>query len=298
MMELHEQSGIHWFESVWMLKRYLGNTNVVYRNVMTYAMGYFMLYKLNEDTFPLNDSPILIRPNTIMVALSPRLLLEIDRTRNNIPHDCCISNYIPQDKLEEFRRRTIGNTFREIIFDSPKLLEEWRSTEEFADRHALMSNVKSYNAVVAQHADSEIWRFNAHSDRGPDVSAPTLVGPCNVLLYANAPQEISAENVVRIDFKNEDGRPSTCVPVFTDFDFAQKFLTALGDSANGMTIHQVGSLNQLGSLLGDLQNGQTTHVHFNAMPPGTASPDPVPIGEVIERLNLARAHTECIRPNV
>jgi|SRR5882672_10773863 len=154
------------------------------------------------------------------------------------------------------------------------------------------------NAVVAQHSGSEIWRFNAHSDRGPTGPAPELVGPCSVLLYAGAPNEISARNVVQIDFADKDGFRGTCVPLFTDSEFAKKFLAATGDIANGMTISEVGTLEKLGSLLGNLRRAHTTHVHFNAMPPGNASPDPVQIDEVIDRVNLAKAHAECIRPNV
>src|SRR5206468_3911583 len=115
------------------VKAVLDDHDVLFQHVMTYALGYFKLYKLAKDTFPLNDSPVLLKPKSIMVALSPRLLLEIDRTRNNIPHDCCISNYIEHDKLEEFRRRTIANTFREIIFGTATLLEEWCSTKEFIE---------------------------------------------------------------------------------------------------------------------------------------------------------------------
>jgi hypothetical protein len=287
MMQLHKEAGLHWFESVLMLKQYLGNHDVLFQHVMTYAMGYFRLYKLAKDTFPLNDSPILIKPRSIMVALSPRLLLEIDRTRNNIPHDCSVSNYLPADTLEEFRRRTIANTFREIIFGSPTLLENWRKTNEFADRHALMSNVKSYNAVVAKHAGREIWKINAYSDREEDGTVPIGIGPGMVLLQPGAHQEAIAENVVRVDFYVEAAGPGILVPLFTEAEFAEKFLAALGERAKGMTVFQLGTLHDLENLLVDLQKAGTTHVHFNAMPPGSASAEPVPIDEVIARVRLA-----------
>jgi hypothetical protein len=282
MMQLDKEAGIHWFESVLMLKQYLGNHDVLFQHVMTYASGYFTLFKLAEDTFPLNDSPILIKPKSIMVALSPRLLLEIDRTRNNIPHDCCISNFIRPEKLEEFRRRTIGNTFREIIFGDPALLEEWRSTPDFAKRHALMANVKSYNAVVTKYAGREIWRINAHSDHD-DESAPIVIGPCWVLLHPGVPHETIPENVVRIDF-GTDGCRGSLIPLFTDPEFAGRFIASFGERAKGMTIFQPVTLCDLECLLMALKQAGTTHVHFNAMPPGSPSPEPVPIGEVIASL--------------
>ncbi len=150
-----------------------------------------------------------------------------------------------------------------------------------------MSKVKSYNAVVAQYAGGEIWRINAYSDGESAGPTPTVIGPCSVLLYPGVPQEAISSNVVRIDFIVEDGRPGTLVPLFTDSEFAEKFLTALGESAKGMTIFEVGTLVELGSLLVDLHKARITHVHFNAMPPGSASPEPVPIGEVIDSLSLA-----------
>jgi hypothetical protein len=285
MMQLHKEAGIRRFESVLMLKHYLGNHDVLFQHVMTYATGYFTLYKLDEDTFPLNDSPILIKPKSIMVALSPRLLLEIDRTRNNIPHECSISNFIRPEKLEEFRRRTICNTFREIIFGSPDLLEEWRRTTDFANRHSLIANVKSYNAVVTKYAGREIWRINAYSDHA-DEPPPTVIGPCWVLLYPDVPQKAIAANVVRIDFA-AGGRRGTLVPVFTDPEFAQKFITTMGERANGMTAFRPTTLRDLEGLLAELQRARTTHVQFNVMPPGLPSPEPVPIAEVIASLAVA-----------
>jgi hypothetical protein len=287
MMQLHKQAGMRWFESVLMLKRYLSNHEVLFRHVMTYATGYFTLYKLARDTFPLNDSPILIKPKSIMVALSPRLLLEIDRAKNNIPHDCCVANFISQERLEEFRRRTIANTFREIIFGSPTLLEKWRGTKEFAERHALMSNLKSYNTVVTRYANREIWKINAFSDKDEDGETPTVIGPGRVLLYPGVAQEAIARNVVRIDFKAEGDRPGILVPLFTDSEFAESFLAAIGESGKGMTVFELSTLEELKTLLVDLQTAGTTHVHFNAMPPGSASAEPVPIEEVIERVSVA-----------
>jgi hypothetical protein len=268
-----------------MLKQYLGNHDVLFQHVMTYATGYFTLFKLAENTFPLNDSPILIKPKSIMVALSPRLLLEIDRTRNNIPHECSISNFIRPEKLEEFRRRTIGNTFREIIFGNPDLLEEWRQTTDFANRHSLMANVKSYNAVVAKYAGREIWRINAYSDHA-DEPPPIVIGPCWVLLYPDVPQTAIGGNVVRIDFA-AGGCRGSLVPVFTDPEFAQKFIASMGERAKGMTAFQPATLRDVEGLLAELRQAGITHVQFNAMPPGSPSPEPVPIGEVIASLAVA-----------
>ena len=51
-----------------------------------------------------------------MVALSPRLLLEITMGVFTGDNTGVVKDLIDAKKLAEFRRRTIGNTFREIIF--------------------------------------------------------------------------------------------------------------------------------------------------------------------------------------
>lgn len=162
MVQIHQEIGIPKFEYFWMLKHYLGNTDRCYEHVMTFAPGYWTFYRLDKDAFPLNDSPILVHPNSIMVALSPRLLLEIDRTRQTDESQYAFSNFIGEKKLEEFRLRTINNTFREIIFGSASLLEQWQKTTEFAERHRQMADVTSYNAVIARHQNAELWKINAY----------------------------------------------------------------------------------------------------------------------------------------
>ena len=66
----------------------------------------------------------------------------------------------------EFRRRTIGNTFREIIFGDSQLLEYWQSTREFRDRVALMKDVKSYNRLVQAEGARELWQLNTYGNKG------------------------------------------------------------------------------------------------------------------------------------
>lgn len=164
MIEFGEQTETPKFEYFWMLKRWLGNVNVLFPWVMTLTAGRWVFYRMDKDTFPLNDSPILIRPDSVMVALSPRLLLEIERNDHSLENGWRDSNSITNDKLAEFRRRTIGNTFREIIFGDAALLEVWRTAPEFSERHQLMANTNSYNAVVAKHLDGELWKINAHGN--------------------------------------------------------------------------------------------------------------------------------------
>ena len=80
-----------------------------------------------------------------MVTLSPRLLLEINlRVQDlGLRH----RNSIEPEKLSEFRRRTIDNTFREIIFGDRKLLEEWQVDPAFQARVERVRDMTDYGDV-------------------------------------------------------------------------------------------------------------------------------------------------------
>ena len=103
------------------------------------------VYHLYRDTFPLSDSPITLEPGSVMVTLSPRLLLEINlRVQDlGLKH----RNSIEPETLSEFRRRTIDNTFREIIFGDRKLLEEWHVDPAFQARVERVRGMTDYGDV-------------------------------------------------------------------------------------------------------------------------------------------------------
>jgi hypothetical protein len=161
MIEWSNELGIKKFEYFWMLKHSWGNVNYLFSLVSTIAPFRWHYYRTRSDLFPLNDSPVLIHPNSVMVALSPRLLLEIDRTQRRPESSISYSNFIAPEKLDDFRRRTIANTFREIIFGHESLLEQWRGSKEFASRHQLLADAKRYNALVAKDGSRELWQVNA-----------------------------------------------------------------------------------------------------------------------------------------
>ncbi len=165
MLEWSNELGIKKFEYFIKLKHKLGDPHFLFPLVMTIAPFHWHYYRMRKDCFPLNDSPILINEKNVMLALSPRLMLEIDRTRKQPEASISYSNYIAPETMSEFRRRTISCTFREIIFSSPMLLEEWRDTEEFRNRHKLMKSTTRYNEMVAKDGNKELWNVNALMNR-------------------------------------------------------------------------------------------------------------------------------------
>jgi hypothetical protein len=132
---------------------------------MTFAPFHWHYYRTASDTFPLNDSPILVTEDTVMVALSPRLMLEIDRTKQQRFDAISYSNYICPQKLDVFRVSTIRNTYREIIFSSAARLEDWKASPEFQARHELMQGSPSYVEMLEKDGSKELWNINAFANR-------------------------------------------------------------------------------------------------------------------------------------
>ena len=142
----------------------LSDPNALFDLVEPMAAGRWTLFPTDADAFPLCDSAVLVQPDSVMIALSPRLLLEIQpriaATGDQIP----IVRSIERSKLEKFRRRTIGNTFREIIGDAG-ILEYWRSTPEFRNRVVLIKDAESYNRLLRAEGARELWHVNAYGNR-------------------------------------------------------------------------------------------------------------------------------------
>ena len=70
----------------------------------------------------------------MMATLSPRLLLEVDLKVASSEDSWAIRDGISSSKYHEFRRRSIGNTFRDVIFHDPRNLS--RGVPRPSSRHA------------------------------------------------------------------------------------------------------------------------------------------------------------------
>ena len=127
-IEQSSKQGIEKFEYFVLLKWGLSNPEYSYAPVYRLGTSQWTLYRTTEDKFPLTDSPILVEPGSIMVALSPRLLVEISLDVPAKKSGWRINKSINKEKLAEFQRRTINNTFREIIFSEGTLLTQWQKS--------------------------------------------------------------------------------------------------------------------------------------------------------------------------
>lgn len=160
MVELSESIGMPKWEYFWLLKNAWANQFVLARATVALACARWTLYRTDDHRFPLCDSPIMMGQDSMMAVLSPRLLVEIDLNVASSEDSWVIRDGISFSKYREFRRRSIGNTFREIIFHDPKELECWHNTPEFKARLRSLAETTVARQLVADAANRVIWGLN------------------------------------------------------------------------------------------------------------------------------------------
>jgi Protein of unknown function (DUF4238) len=146
VLEVAGKMGNHKLEPLIYLKWILSSHQLMHPQIERMTLSRWTLYRLDRDTFPLSDSVVSLKPGSIMATLSPRLLLEINLGTQDLGQRH--QNWIEADKLAEFRRRTIGNSFREIIFGDQMLLEEWRNDGAFRERVETIRTMKNYDSLI------------------------------------------------------------------------------------------------------------------------------------------------------
>lgn len=158
--------GLEKWEYFWLLKNAWSNPLVLGRATIPLARGQWTFYRTDAHRFPLCDSPVMIGQNTVMATLSPRLLLEINLNVAASEDSWVVREGISSSKYREFRRRSIGNSFKAIIFHERSTLTEWRSTPEFkrrVDAHRSGAAVQLTNEAAAR----VVWAVNGFG-RVPD----------------------------------------------------------------------------------------------------------------------------------
>ena len=157
MVEFANLIGMDKWEYFWLLKNVLGNPLMLARAVTPLACSKWMLYRTEDHRFPLCDSPVMINRDTVMIILSPRLLLEIHLNTRAPEGDWTIRDGISSSKFREFRRRSIENGFKQLIFSDPRELEDWSNTPAFKARNAALNNTIKRQKVIHDAANRVIW---------------------------------------------------------------------------------------------------------------------------------------------
>lgn len=142
----------------------LSNPDSLMQLISPIIFSKWLLHRTQTHSFPLCDSPILIQSGRLMAALSPHLLLEVNMTQPSDPGEWQTRDGIHKSKLKEYMRRTIGNTFKEIIFSDIDVLETWRNTDEFRQRVKKIADMETFNRIVTDQLGREIYHINAYGN--------------------------------------------------------------------------------------------------------------------------------------
>ncbi len=131
------------FELFINLKNTLSSNEAIWGLILPILSSKWTLYRLKRNRLPLSDNPVLIRPLHIFMALAPDLLIEIDlKKKVSVDNICKISNNLSLLKLREFKKRTITNSSREIIFGDSRLLEKWQKSSAYKKHRKYLNGTK------------------------------------------------------------------------------------------------------------------------------------------------------------
>jgi len=152
--------GLQKWEYLWILKNTWSDRMALARAVMPLALAEWTFWRTQHHCFPLPDSPVMIDRDSILAIISPRLLLKIDFTASQPEDRWNIIEDIPTPELEEFQRRAIGNSFKDIIFSDASTLEQWQSMPAYQHRIRQFAIRESRAALVREAAARVLWALN------------------------------------------------------------------------------------------------------------------------------------------
>jgi hypothetical protein len=168
MVEFAGSLGFKKWEYFWLLKNAWGSPFILARAAAPLAAAKWVLYRAAEHRFPLCDSPVMIRRDTVMAVLSPRLLVEIHLNAPSPEDKWVVRDEISPSKYREFRRSAIRNSYKEIIFGEPEELDRWRALPEFKERLAALADPKAERRVTAEGANRVIWALSGFGRVQPE----------------------------------------------------------------------------------------------------------------------------------
>ena len=108
----------------------------------------------------------MINRGNVMMTLSPRLLAEIDLTIQTPEDKWLVRDGISGSKYREFRR-SIQNTFKDIVFSEIAELTIWKALPEFRSRMRDLSTVEGAEQARQLAAQRVMWALSGFG-RVPD----------------------------------------------------------------------------------------------------------------------------------
>jgi len=170
-IEWMNSRGMDKWEYFWLLKHTWSDGAFLARAVTIPAFGEWTLWRTSEHVFPLCDSPVLIDQNSLMTVLSPRLLLEINVNVRSSEGHWVVRDEIPKHKLAEFRRRSIANSFREILFSDSATLQDWLTSRHAQERIAALGEPAQKKRCIRTAMERVLFGVNGFGRLAEDFEA-------------------------------------------------------------------------------------------------------------------------------
>lgn len=121
------------------------------------AQSSWRLYKTDVDMFPLGDTAILGDSRSVLVACSPRLLLEILLDKSGLLTPWSVEDGIGREKHSEYLQRTVNSSFRAILSSDRDTLAALQNTELFWSRVYNLRDSTRRKKQMAGHLDYLKW---------------------------------------------------------------------------------------------------------------------------------------------
>jgi hypothetical protein len=102
----------------------------------------------------------MIRKDTLMAILSPRLLLRIDLNRSQAEDQWIVNDGITPEEFDELRYHATINTFKDIIFSNERALEHWQSHTDYRTRIQDLATPVARSVCTREAASRVIWALN------------------------------------------------------------------------------------------------------------------------------------------
>lgn len=123
------------------LKQKLSSVTETIKLSIPFLLPKWTIYKVSKNIFPLSDNPMLFENGTLMFAISPDILIEMNLNEKGTKiQGCRIKTKISYLKYRKFINRTIRSATREIVFGNTELLEKVRKSSEYK-KHLKKINV-------------------------------------------------------------------------------------------------------------------------------------------------------------
>lgn len=141
LLKINSFQNMEKFELLVSIKHKISNTNELLQMITPILTHSWTLFKLEQNTFPLSDNPILSNKGNLMVSIAPNIMLEIDFNRNcDVTEPVIVKSTIANRRKRDFIYRTIRNSTQEIIFGDEKLLNQIKNSAQYKSHLNQLNN--------------------------------------------------------------------------------------------------------------------------------------------------------------